>query len=161
MNPNFNKILWNQFGASLDMLQNAIEMCPNERWDAPSNFWYITYHTLFFTDYYSTLKADEFQPPAPFTLSEFDPTGKMPDRVYSKEEMLNYLKYGRDKSRKLILNLTEKTAAMRFVNEYKNYSILETIIYNMRHIQHHAAQLNLLLRQNINDAPRWVSQVRE
>ena len=28
----------------------------------------------------------------------------------------------------------------------------------MRHIQHHTAQLNLLLRQEIDDAPGWVSQ---
>lgn len=27
----------------------------------------------------------------------------------------------------------------------------------MRHVQHHTAQLNLLLRQEINDAPKWVS----
>ena len=42
----------------------------------------------------------------------------------------------------------------------KNYSLLEILLYNLRHIQHHAAQLNLLLRQNTNDAPNWVSQAK-
>ena len=39
-----------------------------------------------------------------------------------------------------------------------NYSVLEILLYNMRHVQHHVAQLNLLLRQDINDAPTWVTQ---
>ena len=26
---------------------------------------------------------------------------------------------------------------------------------NMRHVQHHAGQLNLILRQSIDSAPRW------
>jgi hypothetical protein len=28
----------------------------------------------------------------------------------------------------------------------------------MRHVQHHAAQLNLLLRKATGSAPRWVKQ---
>jgi hypothetical protein len=30
------------------------------------------------------------------------------------------------------------------------------LLYNMRHVQHHAAQLNLILRQTIDSAPGWV-----
>jgi hypothetical protein len=32
----------------------------------------------------------------------------------------------------------------------------EVVLYQMRHIQHHAAQLNLLLRQTTDSAPGWV-----
>ena len=32
---------------------------------------------------------------------------------------------------------------------------------NLRHVQHHTAQLNLLLRQRTDSAPRWVSRGRE
>jgi uncharacterized damage-inducible protein DinB len=46
-------------------------------------------------------------------------------------------------------------------NEYRSFTIFELLLYNMRHVQHHAAQLNLLLRQGINDAPRWVSQTKK
>jgi hypothetical protein len=38
------------------------------------------------------------------------------------------------------------------------YPVVEILLYNMRHVQNHAAQLNLLLQQEIDDAPRWVSQ---
>jgi uncharacterized damage-inducible protein DinB len=37
-------------------------------------------------------------------------------------------------------------------------SVGEALLYNMRHVQHHAGQLNLLLRQRINMAPKWVAR---
>jgi hypothetical protein len=30
----------------------------------------------------------------------------------------------------------------------------------MRHVQHHAAQLNLMLRQAVNAAPRWLAKAK-
>lgn len=140
------------------MLENALVLCPDELWNTQSQFWYIGYHTLFYLDYYLSDNPDNFSPPAPFTLSELSSSGEMPERVYTKAELLNYLQYSREKLRHVITNLTDETAAKRFINKYKNYSILEVLIYNMRHVQHHAAQLYLLLRQGMNDAPKWVSR---
>jgi hypothetical protein len=37
---------------------------------------------------------------------------------------------------------------------------LELFLYNLRHLQHHTAQLNLLLRQRTDSAPRWVGRGR-
>ncbi|RZK44955.1 MAG: hypothetical protein EOO61_01865, partial [Hymenobacter sp.] len=37
-----------------------------------------------------------------------------------------------------------------------NYNLIEILFYNMRHVQHHAAQLNLMLRQDNNNAAGWV-----
>lgn len=154
-------MLWQQFGASIDMLENAIMGCPDELWDTDAKFWHIAYHTLFFLDYYLSDDPSNFAPPAPFTLSELDPSGRLPERTYSKEEILTYLNFGRQKCRKLIAGLTTENAALQFNSEYKDYPVLEILLYNMRHVQHHAAQLNLLLRQAMNDAPRWVSRTRE
>jgi uncharacterized damage-inducible protein DinB len=36
----------------------------------------------------------------------------------------------------------------------------ELLLYNLRHVQHHAGQLHLLLRQTTDDAPRWVAAVK-
>lgn len=156
-----NESLWTQFGASLDMLENAITMCPEEIWNTEENFWYTSYHCIFWTDYYLTIEPSTFVPPLPFTLSEFDPTGKLPDRTYTKTEVLTYLEYCRQKANQLILELTIEKLNERWINEYKNYSLLEILIYNLRHVQHHAAQLNLLLRQTINNAPNWVGQAKK
>ncbi len=152
---------WSQLGASLDMLENAIIMCPDEHWDTALNFWYISYHCIFWTDYYLTTDPNKFEPPTPYTFSEFDPIGKKPDRTYTKTELLLYLGHCSQKAKQLIAGLTVDKLSNRWVNDYKNYSLLEILFYNIRHIQHHSAQLNLLLRQTINNAPTWVSQARK
>jgi len=157
MHQIYKEALWTQFGASIDMLKNAINLCPESNWDDEKNFWYLSYHCLFWLDYYLSDDPNNFKPHSPFTLSEFDPSGKKPDRTYSKDELLSYLAYGRNKAHKLISNLSEEQASSRWVTDYKNFSLIEVILYNMRHVQHHAAQLNLILRQEINDAPKWVS----
>jgi hypothetical protein len=100
--------VWNQFGASLDMLENAIKLCPDEQWDTPLNFWYSSYHCIFWTDYYLTSDPNKFEPFPPFTFSEFDPHGKKPDRTYSKAELLTYLQHCRLKAKQLIDGLTSE-----------------------------------------------------
>ncbi len=162
MNATLRTVLWSQFGASLDMLENAITTCPYSIWETESKFWYIAYHTLFYTDYYLSEEPDDFLPPEPFTLSEFDPSGILPERTYTREELLTYLEHCRQKAHSLITRMDETLAAKRFVNPYRNYSILELLLYNMRHIQHHGGQLHMLIRQGTGtDAPRWVSQARQ
>jgi hypothetical protein len=153
--------IWTQFGASLQMLENAINMCPDEHWDSELNFWYASFHCLFWTDYFLTTEPKNFVPPAPFTFSEFDPLGTKPYRTFTKTELLAYLGHCRLKAYKLITGLTNERLNDRWINDYKNYSILEILLYNLRHIQHHSGQLNLLLRQTINNAPTWVSEANK
>lgn len=151
--------LWSQFGASIDMLENALKLCPEELWNSEKSFSWQAYHTLFFLDYYSTLDPVGFGPRNPFTYSEFG-KGK-PKGVFAKNDILNYLEFNRNKCLELIMNLTPELMESRWINESKtmNFSVFEILIYNMRHVQHHAAQLNKMLRQEINDAPRWVKHV--
>lgn len=160
MDKSFNESLWKQFGASIDMLENAIVMCPDNFWSTEKKFWYNAYHCLFWLDYYLTVEPSKFSSPKPFTLSEFDPLGALPERVYSKEELLTYLRACREKCRQLISSFTDELLNQRWINEYKNFSLFEMMLYNMRHVQHHSAQLNKLLREEINDAPGWVSQTK-
>jgi DinB superfamily len=125
------------------------------------DFWYTSYHCIFWTDYFLTTEPKNFEPPLPFTFSEFDPTGKRPDKTYTKTELQAYIAHCRQKAYKLITGLTTESLSDRWINDYKNYSLLEILLYNLRHIQHHSAQLNLLLRQTINNAPTWVSQAKK
>ena len=160
MNADMKNILWRQFGASVDMLENAVVACPAHVWgDRPGwhEFWYLTYHTLFFLDFYLSETEVGFAPPAPFGLEELDPDGVLPPRVYSKEELLGYLNHDREKCRKAIAGLTEEKANRLCGSLRPGLTFVELYLYNMRHVQHHAAQLNLILRQRIDSAPRWVS----
>ena len=170
MDNNLRTILWHQFGASIDMLENAIKVAPENVWSQGSSFqsfWYIAYHTLFWLDFYLEDSPEGFMPPEPFTLSEFDPEGLIPERVYTQPELLGYLEHCREKCRAQIASLTSEKAQQLFVNTdkarelftsaaWQQRTLLELQLRNMRHVQHHAAQLNLLLRQKTDSAPNWV-----
>jgi len=159
--------LWQQFGASIDMLKNAITLWPEEYWDSEKKFFYMAYHTLVFLDYYLTIPTRPFTSPLPFTFTEpadipadaIDDV--IPDRTYSKRELLDYLWASREKCYSLIMGLNGEKLNERFKENWEDgmdYSTLEILLYNMRHVQHHAAQLNLLLRQRINSSPGWVAR---
>jgi DinB superfamily len=164
MSETTQDILWFQFGASIDMLENAITACPDEVWSDQVSFyefWYYAYHTLFYLDFYLSEPpdSDTFAPPAPFTRSELS-ADELPERVYTKAELLSYLEFTRQKCRARIAGLTDERMKERIKVWKKEYSVLEWLLYNMRHVQHHAAQLNLLLRQRTDDAPTWVSRTK-
>ena len=161
MDAAWRTVLWQQFGASIDMLENATLACPDEIWADRSRqpeFWYLVYHTLFWLDLYLHGSAEGFSPPAPFTLCEADPSGVMPARVYTKDELQIYLRDCREKCRATIEALTDEKAGARCLFKWGELSFGELLLYNMRHVQHHAAQLNLILRQRIDSAPGWVAR---
>jgi hypothetical protein len=159
MNSLMKTIIWQQFGAAIDMLENAITACSDDVWGhhvQHSEFWYIVFHSLFFLDLYLSESDVGFAPPAPFTLDELDERGLLPERVYSKQELLTYLEYGREKCRLTIASMTEERAAQRCGFAWLDISFTEVLLYNMRHVQHHAAQLNYILSKSVGSAPRWV-----
>ena len=180
MDPLWKTALWRQFGAAIDMLENAMVACPDTLWkerlwrnspDHPlpaefppefGEFWYIAYHTLFWLDLYlSGSGEEEFAPPAPFTRAELDPAGVPPERSYTKEELRAYLAATRRKCHDTLIGLTDERA--RETVEYpwaqrRAVSFLELQMYNMRHVQEHAAQLSLFLGQHAipDEALDWV-----
>jgi hypothetical protein len=160
----WNSIVWRQFGAAIDMLENAMRACPENVWSSDARepqFWYVAYHTLFFLDLYLSGTVEGFTPPAPFTLSELDPSGVMPERAYTKEELGRYLVDTRNKYRSVIEALTDEEGARVSKFQWLELSFAELLLYSLRHVQHHAGQLNLILRQEAGSAPRWVKQARE
>jgi hypothetical protein len=63
MEQTLKEILWLHLGASLDMLENAIIVCPDELWERPSTqmgFWYMAYHALWFLHHDLTLADQRF-----------------------------------------------------------------------------------------------------
>jgi hypothetical protein len=156
--------LWRQSGAAIDMLQNAITACPDDLWGDRGRrpeFWYVAYHTLFLLDCYLDGTLEGFTPPEPFNMDELDPAGILPPRVYTKDEMLAYLRHGRAKWRATIAEMTDERAARRAGFPWLDLNEGELLLTSLRHVQHHTAQLNLILRQVTDSAPRWVASARE
>ena len=179
MLDNLKQSLWKHFGASIDMLANAILLWPEEYWDTNKKFFYNAYHCLVFLDYYLTIPPKDYSSQLPFTLTEPGEIPKdaiddvVPDRIYSKKELLDYLQSSRENCKKVIAGLTEEKLNERWINGAGNmylalsasgaldYSVLDILLYNMKHVQHHAAQLNLFLRQAINNAPEYISKAKD
>jgi uncharacterized damage-inducible protein DinB len=135
----FKETVWMQFGAAIDTLKKAILACPEEVWFDRSlrpEFWHVASHTLFWLDFYLSDSPESFTPPAPFGLEELDPAGAMPESPFSQEDLLDNL-------------------------ERLDVTFAELLLYNMRHVQHHAAQLNLILRRTIDSAPRWTRRAED
>jgi len=171
MDTTWRTTIWQQFGAAIDMLENALLACPDELWrdrlwnnrsERPeySEFWYIAYHALFWLDFYLSGSVEGFVPPAPFTLDELDPAGLLPERPYTQGELQTYLDHGRKKCRATIEALTDEKTRQRCGFAWGEISFGELLLYNMRHVQEHAAQLNLILGQKIGSAPGWVTKAK-
>ena len=160
----WKSVISQQFGATIDMLENAMQQCPEKLWfdrTQQPEFWYLVFHTLFWLDFYLSDTAEGFTPPSPFNLDEMDPAGIIPEQPYTKEELQRYLEHDRQKYQKAIKTLTDKKARQRWIYGSRNFSVAEVFLYQIRHVQHHAAQLNLILRQVTDSAPRWVHQSKD
>lgn len=163
MDSTWKTSIWQQFGATIDMLDNALLACPEELWGdraQEQELWYVTYHCLFWLDLYLTGAVEGFAPPAPFTLDELDPAGILPDRVYSKDELHSYLLHCRAKCKQTIDALTDQRAREQCTFGWGTASFGELLLYNMRHVQEHAAQLSLILGQKYGWNPRWVAKAK-
>ena len=159
MEQSWKDLLWGQFGAAVQMLENAIVTCPDSLWSDRSQkpeFWYTAFHALFYLDLYLSEGEKGFKPPPPFTLDEMDERGLMPDRVYTKEELLRYLAHGRAKCQATIAGLTDRMLEQRCGFSWLDITVVETHLYNIRHVQHHVGQLNLMISHEAGSAPRWV-----
>ncbi|EFH81191.1 DinB family protein [Ktedonobacter racemifer] len=171
--------LWQQFGAAIDMLENALLACPTSLWEErlwnghspwmppeSAQFWYVTYHTLFGLDFNLSGKSEEeFAPPAPFIWTELDPPVS-PQRPYTKEELHAYLKATRRKYHASLSALTDEQAYQAVEYHWAEgqaVSFLEGLLYIMRHVQEHAAQLSLFLGQHgiQHEALDWVPQAKD
>lgn len=165
MEKSLKEILWNQFGASIDMLINVISNCPDDYFLTHRRFYYIAYHSAIFLDYYLTIPPTGFSPLLPFTQKkpgERPPEAiddLIPDKIYSKPEILEYLELSRKKCKQIVESLTGEKLKERFMEGNQpndmDYPILEILLYNLRHTQHHTAQLNLLIRQDLNKHMEW------
>ena len=165
MDSNWRMSVWQQYGAAIDTLDDAIERCPDPLWTTIlwkdtddvryGQFWFVAYHTIFWLDLFLTGSMEGFTPPPPFIR------GALPTQPYTKEQILAYLAQCRSRCQSTIAALTEEKARQRCVFEWMEPSFLELQLYCMRHIQEHAAQLSLVLGQHDVTGSDWIAQARD
>jgi hypothetical protein len=157
--------IWQQFGAALDTLDDAITLCPDHLWTTQvwkdpddaryGQYWWIASHALMWTDLFLTGSQQGFQPPLPFVR------GRLPDQPYTKADVRGYLLHCRQKAQAAIMALTDEQADRRCTFEWMEPTYVELQLYSMRHIQEHAAQLNLILGGHEVEGLDWVAKARD
>jgi hypothetical protein len=173
--------LWRQFGAAIDMLQNALVACPDSLWNVPvwnistqsnfppqfAKFWHVTFHVLNWLNLYlAGIPEEDFTLPDPFAHGEIDSIEILREQPYSKEELHAYLLSTRQNCRARLLELSDEQ--LRRTIEYpwsegQPIDFLELQLYNLRHVQEHAAQLSLFLGQHgvPDEALDWVARAED
>lgn len=140
MNP--KPIIKSQYKASLAMLRQAIEKCPEALWTDASYqnpFWRLAYHTLIYTHFYLSPREEDFVPWDKFQKDLQLLGREIPGtRVYSRAELLDYLA--------LVLDQVEiQVEALDLDTEsgfdWLPFNKLELQFYNIRHIQQHTGEL--------------------
>ena len=157
--------IWQQFGASIDTLDDAISACPDRLWSAVlwndsddpryGQFWFVAYHTLFWLDLFLTGSSKGFAPPEPFIR------GVLPEKPYTKDDVLTYLKQCRQKCQATIEALTDEKARRVCIFDWMEPTFHELQLYSMRHVQEHAAQLSFFLGQNGVSGQDWVAKAKD
>ena len=165
MIESYKSLIANQYEASLCTLNKCIEACPEDAWYAPVvnlTFCQVAFHTLFFTDLY--LGSDvESQRKQDFHLANVDIFADYeelePRRQtlsYDRQFILSYVQHCRETSQRVVHAETEESLGANFDFGWVSAIRSEFHLYNIRHIQHHAAQLSLRLRIDHEINIPWV-----
>ena len=166
------QILKSQYHAALAMLREAVERCPDDLWTSPAHLnpcWQVAYHALFFTHLYAQTDEAAFRPwvhhqahvqypdgiPGPP-----DPASSLPlvADPYTKEQVLAYWEF----CDAMIDGAVDAMHIGAAESGFSWYPVpkLEHQMVNLRHIQHHTAQLAGRLRDAAGIGIGWVGARR-
>ena len=162
------KIFASQYRASLAMLKECIHHggCKEIWYDESfkNKYWHIAYHVLFYTDLYLSVNEQSFNPWEKHR-KDYQFMGKMPfpphgepeiTDAYTPNDIMQYFS-------QIESSITERLdsydldAPSGF--SWLSFSKYELQIYNIRHIQHHAAQLASRLSSKKDIVIEWVGAV--
>ena len=167
-----------QYHAALAMLRQAIERCPDDLWVSaayPNRSWRMAYHTIYYTHLYLNPTLENFRPwehhqtriqhmdgiHGDSDLEEFLELPHRPPqsgKPYSKAEVLAYWRQCDAMVDRMVDALDLLGAGSGF--PWAKVPKAQHQMMNIRHIQHHAAQLADRLRSITNIGIDWVRSAR-
>ena len=149
------------FEQALRLLEAALADCPDELWaadlwpdEAPtapaphgglhgSAPWFLGYHALSTLDYDLAGEFEPWVPPKPFD----DHTYGSPNRVFTQDELLGYVEWGRGRVRHTLGGLTEEAGARPLPKAHRYGGMLYAVLVGSMplHVVEHAAQVRQFL----------------
>jgi len=173
-NEEIRNVIKSQYHASLAMLRDMIERCPETLWSSSTEstnaFWQIAYHTVFFGHLYMCPNKDAFRPWEEHQADNQNEDGLPgpPDsksslplipKPYTREQVLKYLDICDGMVDEAIHSIDIQSSDCGFP-WYRNVTKLEHLFISIRHIQHHGGQLADRLRTSANEGTRWIGTRR-
>ena len=161
-------VIHRQFAAAIQMIQMSVRACPDELWDDRSEgspFWHLAYHALYYADLYLSEDEKSFQPMdyhedkahfLPGDYKEYGGIVRTPEKAFTREQLLEYTDHCLHKCRDTFRKLTNKKALKRCGFWWYEMNIGEFLLNSLRHTQHHAGQLVLLLRRQADIGIEWL-----
>ena len=168
-NNTLSNILASQYKASLGMLRQTLEKIPEEQWNTGeynNPNWQLAYHILWGTKLYLGANSESY---IPFVnaIEGAESLGGAQDWEnpnnnveveghHTKNDLLSYIDVIEDT---LIQNIESLSIDQDSGFEWYPYSRMELHINNIRHIQHHTAQIvERLKAKGITGFPWWIDQ---
>ena len=162
------ELLAHQYEASLSALNFAIARCPDKCWNEPVAKWKFcqaAFHVVFFADLYlqptddvSAFKRQAFHVAHKDVFRDYE---ELEDRaqvlLYDKPFVMDYLQHARRVAQQTTAREDAEALAGPSGFSWRKCTRAELHVYNIRHIQHHGAQLSLVLRQCSDVDVPWVS----
>lgn len=155
---NLQAILKSQYHAALATLRQPIERCPDELWTADGHanpVWRIAYHTLFFTHFYLQKNHESFTP-WEHDRADAHRLGEATPPAYTRAQVLDYWQFCNAMVDPAVDALDLAAADCGF--PWYPMGKLEHQLVNIRHIQHHAAQLADRVRMACGADFDWVGK---
>ena len=141
---------------------------PENLWDDRTDgtpFWHLAYHALFYTDFYLSDDAASFQAQgfhvekANFPPGDYNqPLGVIatPEQPVTKAQLLAYADHCLQESDDTFDRLTAQRVLERCGFPWYQLNVGEFLLNTLRHTQHHAGQLALLLRLRADRGVQWL-----
>jgi hypothetical protein len=162
----YKTLVTNQFEAAFCTLNACIDRCPEELWDRPVGSYpvsLVAFHTLFFADFYleaneTSIRTQQFHQEQALVFAGYEQLEpREPVGRYEKGFIKAYLEHCRQKAIRVVAAETEASLKGPSGFARRNCTRAELHVYNMRHVQHHAAQISLRLRLDADIDIPWVS----
>lgn len=136
-------IVQSQYYASLEMLRQAVELCPEPLWTDPTYknpFWHVVFHALFYTYLYLHPREEDHVRWEKDRKGYHRLSGDEAKEIspYSKKDMLEFVEFCQQQ-------VMDQVDALDFAADsgfhWLPFNKLELQFYNIRHIMQHTGEL--------------------
>jgi hypothetical protein len=162
----FLSIVHRQLVAAFETLEQTVSIADDKLWQeahTDGSVDQVVFHTLFYADLYMNPSPDGFRDQAfhrahqEFFQDYQEERDEEPTNHYARETCLDYLRFCKEKAALATDTETEESLAGDSGFSWYPCSRAEMYLINVRHIQHHGAQLGLRRQLAGYDPLRWKS----